>query len=154
MMQHLMMTDWYLLILKFPHWVHLLALQGSLLNSKPLEEHNSWPTLTRFSPELKTLGYIYLALIMHSNLYPLTNMGFIKLGRAQFLCDLINRAQIDFCSHIFQILGEMASRLVARTCLPFYSLIMKILVQRHSSFQEWNGHASTRSNLYLIFEKQ
>ena len=31
----------------------------------------------RFSPELKTL-----ALIMYSNLYPLTNTGFINLGRA------------------------------------------------------------------------
>ena len=32
---------------------------------------------TRFSPEIKTL-----ALIMYSNLYSMTNTGFINLGRA------------------------------------------------------------------------
>ena len=50
----------------------------------------------RFSPEIKTF-----ALIMYSNLYPLTNTGFINLGRARFLCDLINGLQIDICAHIF-----------------------------------------------------
>ena len=49
----------------------------------------------KFGPELKTL-----TLIMFSNLYPLSNTGFINLGRAQFLCDLIIGAQIDICSHI------------------------------------------------------
>ena len=38
----------------------------------------------KFKPELKTLTFI-----MFSNLYPLSNTGFINLGRAQFLCDLI-----------------------------------------------------------------
>ena len=37
---------------------------------------------SRFELEMKTLTFI-----MHSNLYPLTNMGFISLGRAKFLCD-------------------------------------------------------------------
>ena len=41
----------------------------------------------RFSLEIKTF-----ALIMYSNLYPLTNMGFINLGRARLFCDLINGA--------------------------------------------------------------
>ena len=50
---------------------------------------------SRFEPEMKTL-----TLIMHSNLYPLTNTSFINLGRFQFLCDLINGAQIDICTHI------------------------------------------------------
>ena len=35
----------------------------------------------KFEPKLKTLK-----LIMFSNLYPLFNIGFINLGRAQFLC--------------------------------------------------------------------
>ena len=35
----------------------------------------------KFALELKTL-----TLIMFSNLYPLSNTGFINLGRAQFLC--------------------------------------------------------------------
>ena len=50
----------------------------------------------KFEPELKTL-----TLIMFSNLYPLSNTGFINLGRAQFLCDLITRAPIDICAYIF-----------------------------------------------------
>ena len=50
----------------------------------------------KFGPELKTL-----TLIMFFNLYSLTNTGFINLGRAQFLCDLIIRASIDICAHIF-----------------------------------------------------
>ena len=50
----------------------------------------------KFEPELKTL-----TLIMFSNLYPLTDTGFINLGRAQFLCDLIIGVLIDICAHIF-----------------------------------------------------
>ena len=60
---------------------------------------------------------------MFSNLYPLSNTGFINLGRAQFLCDLITGAQIDICVHIFQTIGKIA----ARMCLPFYSILMKIM---------------------------
>ena len=55
-------------------------------------------------------------------------MGFINLGRAGFLCDLIIGAQIEIYAHIFQILGKMASQSAARTCLPFCNLIMKILL--------------------------
>ena len=73
----------------------------------------------KFEPELKTL-----TLIMFSNLYPLSNTRFINLGRAQFLCDLITGAPIDICTHIFQIIGKT----VAWMCLPFCSLIMKIMV--------------------------
>ena len=68
-----------------------------------------------------------LTMIMHSNLYPFTNTGFINLGRAKFLCDLINGAQIDICAHIFQILGRIAGQSTTRTYLPFCSLIMKIM---------------------------
>ena len=72
----------------------------------------------KFKPELKTLTFI-----MFSNLYPLSNTGFINLGRAQFLCDLIIGAQIDICARIFQTIGKIA----ARMCLPFYSFLMKIM---------------------------
>ena len=78
---------------------------------------------TKFEPELKTL-----TLIMLSNLYPLSNIGFINLGRAQFLCDLITGAPIDICAHIFQTMGKIAIRTVARMWLHFRSLIMKIMV--------------------------
>ena len=60
---------------------------------------------------------------MFSNLYPLPSIGFINLGRAQFLCDLIIGVLIDICAHIFQTIGKTA----ARTCRPFYSLLMKIM---------------------------
>ena len=69
-----------------------------------------------------------LTLIMFSNLYPLSNTSFINIGRAQFLCDLIKGTQIDICAHIFQTMGKMERRLAARMCLPFCSLVMKIMV--------------------------
>ena len=50
----------------------------------------------KFRLEMKTL-----TLIMFFNLYPLSNIGFINLRRAQFLCDLIKGAQIDIYAHIF-----------------------------------------------------
>ena len=50
----------------------------------------------KFKPKIKTLAFI-----MFFNLYPLSNMRFINLGRAQFLCDLITGASIDICAHIF-----------------------------------------------------
>ena len=73
----------------------------------------------KFGPELKTV-----TLIMFSNLYPLINIGFINLGRARFLCDLIIGALIDICAHIFQTMGKTAGRTAAQMCLPFCSLIM------------------------------
>ena len=77
----------------------------------------------KFELELKTL-----TLIMFSNLYTLSNTRFINLGRAQFLCDLITRVPIDICAHIFQTIRKTATRIVAWTCLPFCSLLMKIMV--------------------------
>ena len=68
----------------------------------------------KFEPKLKTLK-----LIMFSNLYPLTNIGFINLGRAQFLSDLITGAPIGICAHIFQTIGKTTGRTTARMCLPF-----------------------------------
>ena len=58
-----------------------------------------------FKPKMKNL-----TMIMHSNLYPLINTSFINLGRAKFLCDLINGAQIDICAHIFHIWGRIAGQ--------------------------------------------
>ena len=77
----------------------------------------------KFAFELKTL-----TLIMFFNLYPLSNTRFINLGRAQFLCDLIIGVTIDICAHIFQTIGKTAARMATRTCLPFCSLLMKIMV--------------------------
>ena len=77
----------------------------------------------QFLPELTTLK-----LIMFSNLYPLSNTAFINLGKAQFLCDLITGVPIDICAHIFQTIGKTVARSAARTCIPFCSLIMKIML--------------------------
>ena len=77
----------------------------------------------KFKPKLKTLTFI-----MFFNLYPLSNTGFINLGRAQFWCDLITGAPIDICAHIFQTIGKIAARSAAKMCLPFCSLLMKIIL--------------------------
>ena len=61
---------------------------------------------------------------MFSNHYPLSNIGFINLGRTHFLCDLITGVLIDICAQIFQTIGKTT----ARTCLPFCTLLMKIKV--------------------------
>lgn len=70
-----------------------------------------------FSPEVKTL-----ALIMYSNLYPLTNTEFIITSQARFLFDLIPGTPIDICAHIFQTLAKTSVRLASGTCLPFVVL--------------------------------
>ena len=44
---------------------------------------------------------------MFSNLYPLSSTGYMNLGRALFLHDLIIDVEIDVCSHIFHILAKM-----------------------------------------------
>ena len=77
----------------------------------------------KFAPKLTTLK-----LIMFSNLYPLSNTAFINLGKAQFLSDLITGASIDICAHIFQIIGKTAARSATQACIPFCSLIMKIML--------------------------
>ena len=79
--------------------------------------------IAKFSPELATLK-----LIMFFNLYPLLNTAFINLGRAQFLYDLITGVTIDIYTDIFQTIGKTAVRTAAWTCLPFCSLLMKIMV--------------------------
>ena len=68
-----------------------------------------------------------LTTIMFHNLYPLSSIGYMNLGRALFLHDLITDEEIDICSHIFHILSKTAERTASRNCLPFYCLISKIL---------------------------
>ena len=53
---------------------------------------------------------------------------FINLGRAQFLCDLITRAPIDICAYILQTMWKTVTRTATQMCLPFCSLILKIMV--------------------------
>ena len=78
---------------KLPQVTDILQILG--LNHEILAKGTSIGT-AKFAPELKTL-----TLIMFSNLYPLSNTGFINLGKARFLCDLITRVPIDIYAHIF-----------------------------------------------------
>ena len=74
------------------------------------------------SPELRLLS-----MIMCNNLYPLSSTGYINLGRALFLHDLVSDEEIDVCSHIFHILAKTVTRTASRNCIPFGRLISRIL---------------------------
>ena len=79
-------------------------------------------SVASLSPELRLL-----TTIMCSNLYPLSSTGFINLGRALFLHDLISDAEIDVCSYIFHILAKTVDRTALRNYILFYRLISWIL---------------------------
>ena len=48
-----------------------------------------------------------LKIVMFHNLYPLSSTGYMNLGRALFLHDLISDLEIDICAHIFRVLHKM-----------------------------------------------
>ena len=54
-----------------------------------------------------------LTIVMFHNLYPLSNTGYMNLGCALFLHDLISDVQIDICAHIFHRSEE---RRVGKEC--------------------------------------
>ena len=74
------------------------------------------------SPELRLL-----TIIMFQNLHPLSSTGYMNLGRALFLHDLISDEEIDICAHIFHILRKTVVQTDSRTCIPFCCLISRIL---------------------------
>ena len=51
----------------------------------------------------------------------------MNLGRELFLHDLITDEEIDVCSHIFHILAKTVDQIASRNCIPFCSLIWRIL---------------------------
>ena len=79
-------------------------------------------SVASLSPELRLL-----TTIMFHNLYPLSSIGYMNLGQALFLHDLITDEEIVICSHIFHILSKTAKRTTLMNCLPFCCLISKIL---------------------------
>ena len=79
-------------------------------------------SVSSLSPELRLL-----TTIMFHNLYPLSSIGYMNLGWALFLHDLITDEEIDIFSHIFHILSKNAERMASRNCLSFCCLISKIL---------------------------
>ena len=79
-------------------------------------------SMASLSPELRLL-----TMIMCSNLYPLSSTGYMNLGRALFLRNLISEEEIDVCSHIFHILEKTVDQTASRNCIPFCRLISRIL---------------------------
>ena len=78
--------------------------------------------VSSLSPEL-----MVLIIIMFNNLYPLFSTGYMNLGKALFLHDLITDEEIDICAHIFHILHKTIARTDSRTCIPFCYLVSRIL---------------------------
>ena len=83
---------------------------GNLINVSPL------------SLELRVL-----TIIMFHNLYPLSSSGYMNIGRALFLHDLISDIEIDICAHIFHILRKTVVRTDSQICIPFCCLVSWIL---------------------------
>lgn len=79
-------------------------------------------SVSSLSPELKVL-----TIIMFHNLYPLSNTGYMNLGRALFLHDLVSNEEIDICAHIFHLLYKTVLQTDSRACIPFCCLISRIL---------------------------
>ena len=68
-----------------------------------------------------------LTIVMFHNLYPLSSIGYMNLGRALFLHDLISDVEIDICAHIFHVLRKTVLWTESRICVPFCCLISRIL---------------------------
>ena len=73
-----------------------------------------------FSPNGNTI-------IMFHNLYPLSSTGYMNLGRALFLHDLISDVEIDNCAHIFHILHKTIVRIDSWIYIPFCCIVSWIL---------------------------
>ena len=78
--------------------------------------------VSSLSPKLRVL-----TTIMFHNLYPLSSTGYMNLGRALFLHNLISEVKIDICAHIFHILRKTVMRTDSRICIPFCCLVSRIL---------------------------
>ena len=68
-----------------------------------------------------------LTIVMFHNLYPLSSIRYMNLGRALFLYDLISDVEIDICAHIFHVMRKTVLRTKSRICVPFCCLISRIL---------------------------
>ena len=98
------------------------VLREALGNNLKFSSNGKSISVASLSPEFRLL-----TMIMFSNLYPLPSTGYMNLGRALFLHDLITDEEINVCSHIFHILAKTVERTASRNNLPFYSLISRIL---------------------------
>ena len=97
-------------------------LREALGNNLEFSSNGKSISVASHSPELRLL-----TTIMCSKLYPLSSTGFMNLGQALFLHDLISDVEIDVCSHIFHIFAKIVDQTASRNCIPFYRLISRIL---------------------------
>ena len=79
-------------------------------------------SISSLPPKLRVL-----TIVMFHNLYPLSSTGYINLGCALFLHDLISDVEIDIYAHIFHVLRIKILRAESRICVPFCCLISRIL---------------------------
>ena len=112
-------------------WNRILKFFATLSKKIWMSSNGKSIGLSSLSPELRLL-----ITIMFHNLYPLSSIGYMNLGRALFLHDLITDEEIDVCFHIFHILVKTAERTASRNCLPFCCLIIKILKLKGVSIME------------------
>ena len=78
------------------------VLREALGDSLEFSSNGKSVSVASLSPKLRIL-----TTIMFHNLYPLSRTGYMNLGQALFLHDLINVEEIDVCSHIFHILAKI-----------------------------------------------
>ena len=92
-------------------------------------------------------------MIMFSDLYPLVSTGYMNLGRALFLHDLITDIEIDVCSHIFHIVEKTVDRTASRNCIPFCCLISKSLKLKgvHPSEDEHPYPRQSPINVHTLY---
>ena len=99
------------LMLRKPHVYDDLYPEEDLLREalgKDLEfsPNGNSINVSSLSPELRVL-----TIIMFHNLYHLSSTGYMTLGRALFLHDLISNVEIDICAYIFHILCKTVVRI-------------------------------------------
>ena len=85
-------------------------LQDALGRNLEFSPNGNSISVSLLSPKLRVF-----TIIMFHNLYPLSSTGYMNLGRALFLHDLITYEEIDICSHIFHILCKTVARTDSRT---------------------------------------
>ena len=120
-------------------------LREALGNNLEFSSNGKSVSVASLSLELRLLTTIMCS----NNLYPLSSIGFINLGRALFLHDLISDVKIDVCSHIFHILAKTVNRAASRNYIPFYHLISWILKLK-GVYPLKNEHPYTRPSLISI----
>ena len=107
-----------------------------------------------FSPKMRALAHV-----MIHNLYPVTNLTTLSIGRTKFLYDLFTHQEIDICGHIFHLLKKSIEKQHSKIVMPFPSLIMGLIAKTKLKFPSGltvvprdypiGAHTVTRSTAYI-----